>query len=226
MASNGSTASPAGFAGFHPDALEFFDGLGADNSKSYWNDQRETYERSARGPMSAMLAELADEFGSAKIFRPYRDVRFSADKSPYKDHLGAFTGPSPTREGTGSGYYVQLSANGLYAGGGRYTFDRDALARYRAAVDNEHTGRPLTVIVADLVASGLDVGGASLVRAPRGFDPDHPRIDLLRHKGLHAGRLFTVDDWLFTAEAKDRVAATWRELTPLNAWFDTHLDGI
>ncbi len=98
----------AGFTGFGEGAVEFYDGLLADNSKAYWTDHRAVYERDVLAPMQALLATLEPEFGSGKIFRPYRDVRFSKDKSPYKTACGASVGP----------FYVQVSGRGP-AGGGR-----------------------------------------------------------------------------------------------------------
>ena len=90
------------FDGWPEEALEFYEGLTADNSKAYWTAHKAVYEDAVLRPMTELVEELAAEFGEAKIFRPYRDVRFSADKSPYKTHIGAVIG-------TG---YVQLSADG------------------------------------------------------------------------------------------------------------------
>jgi len=70
------------FAGFGERATDFFAGLEADNSKAYWEDHRATYEAEVRAPMLALLAALEPEFGPGTMFRPYRDVRFSKDKSP------------------------------------------------------------------------------------------------------------------------------------------------
>ena len=92
------------FRGWPNEALDFYEGLEADNSKTYWTAHRSVYDEKVLAPMNALLAELEPEFGAGKIFRPYRDVRFSADKSPYKTAIGA------TLE---LGGYVQLSAKGL-----------------------------------------------------------------------------------------------------------------
>ncbi len=95
------------FEGFPDEGLVFYEGLEADNSKTYWTRHRHTYDDAVRAPMQALLDELADEFGSPKLFRPYRDVRFSNDKTPYKTHQGAVVNP----EGRGAGaWYVQVSA--------------------------------------------------------------------------------------------------------------------
>ena len=94
--------------GFPDEAFDFYEGLQADNSKAYWTAHRETYETAVRAPLVALLAALEDEFGAGHVFRPYRDVRFSKDKTPYKDHQGAFA-----EVGDAVGYYVQISADGL-----------------------------------------------------------------------------------------------------------------
>ena len=98
------------FHGWRAEALEFFDGLEADNSKAYWQRNKDVYDELVRGPMEALLIELEPEWGEGRIFRPYRDVRFSSDKSPYKTNIAAMIG-----EG-----YVQLTADGLGAGCGMW----------------------------------------------------------------------------------------------------------
>ena len=74
------------FKGWPETARAFFGGLEADNSKAYWLDHKEVYERDLKAPMDALLAELTSEFAEAKLFRPYRDTRFRRDKSPFRKH--------------------------------------------------------------------------------------------------------------------------------------------
>jgi uncharacterized protein (TIGR02453 family) len=204
---------PGRFAGFPDEALLFYEGLEADNSKAYWTAHKEMYEKAVQGPMLALLAALEPEFGPAKMFRPYRDVRFSADKSPYKTHAGAVTGHR-------HGLYLQISAEGLMVAGGYYQMARDQLARYRAAVEDDRRGTALAGITAGLVTDGLTVSGEQLKRAPRGVDADHPRLDLLRHKGLYAYRQFAPARWLDSAKSLDRVSGSWRQMGPLIEWLD------
>ena len=201
----------ASFTGFGEGAVEFYDGLIADNSKAYWTDQRAAYEADVRAPMQALLAALEPEFGPGKIFRPYRDVRFSHDKTPYKTHCGATVGP----------FYVQVGADGLLVAGGSYQMASDQVARYRTAVDDERRGSDLVKRLAAL--EGLTVAGETLKTRPRGYDPDHPRIDLLRHKGLYARRSWEPDDVLHEPGTLDRVASTWRALQPLTEWLADHV---
>src|SRR3989442_14966296 len=81
------------FRGWPAEALEFFEGLEADNTKAYWQEHKAVYETAVRPPMEQLLAELAPDWGDGRIHRPYRDIRFSPDKSPYRTHIAAM-GPS------------------------------------------------------------------------------------------------------------------------------------
>ncbi len=197
------------FRGWKAEALEFFDGLEADNSKAYWERNKDVYATLVRLPMEELLDELAPAHGEGKIFRPYRDVRFSRDKSPYKTHIGAIVG-----EG-----YVQLSATGLAAGSGMWEMAPDQLERYREAVDDERTGRWLVGLVTDARAAGLDVmAHGELKTAPKGYPKDHPRIELLRYKGLVTWRDWPAGAWLGTKKAKDRVARFLDLSKPIGGW--------
>lgn len=206
---------PMAFTGWPIEAVEFYEGLAADNSKTYWQRHKSTYDDRVRAPMEQLLAELAGEFGTGKLFRPYRDVRFSADKTPYKTNCAATLG-----QGTGSAY-VSFSADELSVGGGLYMPDAAALQRYRTAVDREKSGSELVAIVAALHADGYQTMAHDVLKtAPRGFSADHPRIELLRHKGIAVMKSWPVGAWLGTARAKDRVVTALRAAAPLNAWLD------
>jgi uncharacterized protein (TIGR02453 family) len=201
------------FTGFPPEAFEFYEQLEADNSKSFWLAHKDVYERACRQPMEALFADLEAGAGPGKIFRPNRDVRFSADKSPYKTSIS----------GHNEKAYISLSADGLYVGGGGYMWDPPALVRYRAAVDDDRAGRELERIVIGLEKKGYEIGGEALKSAPRGFSNDHPRIRLLRNKGLHAGRLFPPDPWLSTKAALTRVKKVIADIAPLRDWVGDHV---
>jgi uncharacterized protein (TIGR02453 family) len=206
------------FTGFADEAFEFYEGLERDNSKAYWTAHKKAYDEHVRDPMRALLAELEPEFGDGKVFRPNRDIRFSADKSPYKTYQGAIAGPAP-----GIGYYVQVDARGLMVGGGFHAHSGAQVDRYRAAVDADSSGAELAAIVASLGADGFAVVGERLKTQPRGISPDHPRVDLLRHKSLMELRRYGAPDWLATAAALDEVHASWGALVPLNDWIVAHV---
>ena len=203
------------FRGWPSEALEFYEGLGADNSKTYWTAHLSVYENQVRGPMQELLEALEPEFGPGKIFRPYRDVRFSKDKSPYKTHLGAWLE---------SGGYVQLSAEGLAAGCGMYQMASDQLERYRRAVADPRSGAELTALIAAIEQARVGVHGhGSLKTAPRGYPKDHPRAGLLRHRGLTTWQDWPPAAWLGTAAAKNRIAGFLRVSRPLRQWLDDHV---
>lgn len=198
------------FRGWPVEALEFFEGLEIENSRPYWQRNKAVYESAVRAPMEALLAELEPEWGEGRIFRPYRDVRFSADKSPYKTHIGAMVGEDG---------YVQLDADGLAAGSGMWEMAPDQLERYRAAVDDGRAGGRLVRIVEAARAAGLDVSGHDALRtAPRGYAKDHPRVELLRFKGIVTWRAWPAGAWLGTRRAKGRVEEFFSLSRPLNRW--------
>ena len=197
------------FSGWPEEALDFYDGLAADNSKTYWTANRAVYDELVLGPMAELVDELGAEFGDTKVFRPYRDVRFSPDKTPYKTHIGAMVGSG----------YVQLSADGLAAGDGMYVMAADQLDRYRRAVASDRAGPELEQVIAMVEKAGIGVSGRDTLKsAPRGYPADHPRIGLLRHKGLVAWQEWPAGAWLGTAEAKDRVVTFLRTTRPLSEW--------
>jgi uncharacterized protein (TIGR02453 family) len=200
------------FSGWSPEAVEFFEGLRADNSKTYWSAHEAFYEASVREPMAELLDELSGEFGPGRIARPYRDIRFRADKSPYKTEIYAILD---------RGGYVRFSMDGLTAAVGYHQMTTPQLERYRHAVDGETRGAQLAELVDQLRGQGLQVGGGQTLKtAPRGYPSDHPRIGLLRYKGLICWRHWPVAPWLSTPKAKDRVVDFLRTAAPLHQWLD------
>lgn len=203
------------FRGWPPEAHEFYVGLLADNSKAYWEEHKPVYEQAVKAPMEALLAELAGEFGEGKIFRPYRDVRFSRDKTPYKTAIGATLT---------DGGYVQFSTDGLAAGAGMYHMAVDQVGRYREAVAADRTGGELAALVVEVRAQGIEITAHDALKtAPRGYPKDHPRIELLRNKGLITWRQWAPGAWLSRASAKQRVADFFRTSKPITAWLDHHV---
>jgi uncharacterized protein (TIGR02453 family) len=208
------------FEGFPDEGLVFYEGLEADNSKTYWTQHKRTYDTAVRAPLQALVDELAAEFGPAKIFRPYRDVRFSHDKTPYKTHQGAVV----HAEGQAAGaWYVQVSADGLMVAGGCWRLESDQVARYRRAVADSVQGPRLQAEVDRLAQAGWSIDGERLTRVPSGYDKDAERLDLLKHTSLHARRVWEPADWLHSPRALEEVRTGWRELRALNDWFDANV---
>jgi uncharacterized protein (TIGR02453 family) len=207
------------FRGWPDAAFDFFARLELDNSKAFWQANRAIYDDAVRAPFEALSDLVEAEYGRLRRFRPHRDVRFSKDKSPYKTAAGAVTeGPD------GTIYYVQVSSAGLFVGCGCYHMAPDQLERWRTAVNDDVSGSAIVEIVAALRKRRLEIGAIdSLKTVPRGFPRDHPRVELLRMKGLTAGRSFPVAKWMHTPGAAPRIVDVWTECASMNQWLARHV---
>jgi len=209
------------FEGFGPEVHTWFKGLEADNSSEYFAANRAFFEESIRGQMEALLTELSDKFGGeVKMFRQNRDVRFSADKSPYKTNTyGVLHGSAMAAEGL----YASIAANGLVAGSGYHIMARDQLDRYREEVADAKHGPELTKLVAKAQKAGLELWGESLTTAPRGYPKNHERVELLRRKSLSLGATLKSKRGISRTDVLQFVTKTWRSAAPVTGWLDEHV---
>ena len=200
------------FRGWPEECQRFFIGLELDNSKKYFDANREVYDRAVRGPMVALIESLEADYGPGKVFRANRDIRFSKDKSPYKTNIAGYAGME------GHGGYLSLDARGLTVAAGRYEMTPAQLTKYRKRVAADSTGAPLAAIVAKLEKAGYSMGGEALKRVPDGLPQDHPRARLLKHKVLYIHKNFGLQPWLGTSAARKHIEKVWTDAEPLNAW--------
>lgn len=203
--------APARFEGFPAEAFDFYVALADNNTRPWWNEHKDDYTRNVREPLVALLDELSGEFGTPHVFRPYRDARFSKDPSPVKDHQGGWIAVEDA-----IGYYVQVSANGVMVGGGWYAPEGDQVHRYRTSVDGP-AGAELERILKGM-ARTWEIDGRPVKTRPRGYDADHPRIDLLRNRMLVVSRHYPVEPWLGTRKAFTTIRTAWRGMRPLVEW--------
>lgn len=201
------------FKGWPVEAVEFYEGLEADNTKTYWLEHKSVYEQAVKGPMEELLGELADTYGSGGLMRPYRDIRFSKDKTPYKLNCAAHI----------PGGYISFSAEGLFFGSGLYMPESQHLQRFRSAVADERSGSQLVSIVAALRKGGYEIGAHEVLKtAPRDYPKDHPRIELLKQKGITMSKSWPVGAWLGTRKAKDRIVQALEAARPLSGWLERY----
>ncbi len=204
------------FRGWPLAVVEFFDDLEIDNTKRYWTDHKDFYTDNVLAPMQELLAELEPEFGPGRVFRPYRDTRFSSDKSPYKTSIAAHNHAG----------YISLTSDALGVGSGLYMPSSEQLARFRAAVADQRRGGELLRLVEALRSKHMEISARQTLKsAPRGYPSDHPRIELLRYKGLTAWMEWPVGAWLATTAPKRRVVGFLRATAPLRQWVDDNVGG-
>jgi uncharacterized protein (TIGR02453 family) len=186
------------FGGFDPQAMQFWHELAAEMNRDWFLANKERYETLWAQPMQALLDDVAPKLAKVyaplklsppKVMRIHRDVRFSKDKAPYKTHIGAvisLAGKSMTGGGHAA-MYAHLGLDEEFVGVGCYFFDGPQLGRWRKAV----TGKPgvaLDALVKKLRAKSYEVGGHDdYKKVPKPFDPEHPRAEFLKMKGLTAG---------------------------------------
>lgn len=207
-------------SGFRTRATRFFADLEDDNSREFWLAHASVYEREVKQPMSELLESLPEEYQPFRMFRMNRDLRFTKDKSPYKTQQGAIS------EAEGSDHYLHLDSAGVLVAAGAYAMEPDQLARYRAAVDDERPGRQLERILADLEGQEIeteDVGVPALRTAPRGYARDHPRIHLLRQKGVVGWRTLAGPELADGVRVRDFVVETFAACQPLVGWLAQHV---
>ena len=204
------------FTGFPAAGFAFYEQLAAHNTQAWWSQHRSTYDECIKAPMDALLAELEGEFGEGKVYRPYRDTRFSKDKAPLKDHQGAVVMIEDA-----TGYYVQVSATGLMVGGGLYAPAPSQLARLRAAIASA-AGVTLESALARLRRGSWEIDGAPLKTRPKGYSADAPRMDLLRMTRVVALKTYDDPKTLELRKALDVVRRDWRAITPMMEWLADH----
>jgi uncharacterized protein (TIGR02453 family) len=208
------TTTPNEFLGFGSDIVAFYSELESNNNKLWWEANKKRYESSVRAPLTALMETIAPEFGAAKLYRPHRDTRFSADKTPYKTNASASVfGKS------GTGYYLEISARGIEVGGGYWMPGRDQLERFRTVVDDNRNYGDLEATVEELESKGFELYQQDALKtAPKGFATDHPRIHFLRLKHLVVGQTIAPQPWLYEPAAAQHIAELWRDIRDWNDW--------
>jgi uncharacterized protein (TIGR02453 family) len=219
------------FAGMPDEGLAFLEDLEERNTKEFFDAHKGVFREQVQAPFVVLVEEAAARLrrtvtglGKPKVFRIYRDLRFSKDKTPYKTSMSASV-PSRTDEaadggGVGTGYYVNVGPGGLYVASGLYHPGRPELERVRAAIADPDTGGELEAILRRAAGRGLEAWLDPLQRMPRPWPADHPRAGLLKARSIVLNRQHERAPWLLTAELLDRLVADWRAMVPFNRWLE------
>jgi uncharacterized protein (TIGR02453 family) len=201
-----------GFAGFPPEAFTFFANLAKNNNRDWFQAHKDVYERACREPMKALMAAVDPPLGAGWMSRINNDMRFNKDRAPYKTRIDAGV----------KGHYLSLGAHGMYVGNGIYKPEPAMLRQLREAMAADVSGRKLHAIVTALRRKGYTVATHETSgRPPRGYDADHPRIEFLKMKDIHAGK--TLEPTLLSsATALSHVKKIIADLKPFTDWLRTY----
>jgi uncharacterized protein (TIGR02453 family) len=220
------------FPGFSKDTVRFLAGLSKNNEKVWFDAHRDDYEADYMAPAKAFVEAIAPRLRkidasihaeprvNGSIMRINRDIRFSKDKAPYKDHMDLYFWTGKEKGWESSGFFFRLTPTRLMVGGGMHGFMPPVLARYREAVLDSKKGAALAKVAAGLRAKGYEVGGESYKKTPRGVAEDHPRAALLKHGGIHAGWEGKHPKELGTGAIVDFVAKHFAAVSPLHEWLE------
>ena len=185
-------ASKSTFKGFPPEGMEFLRDLKENNDREWFTPRKAVYQEKVQEPMVELVSAVHAEMlrfapayvGEPKkcVFRIYRDTRFAKDKTPYKTHVAAAMWRGGADKNTGAGYYFSISPEALEIGGGLYSPEPDALLAVRRHIADHAVDFRKTFETAAVRKLMGDLHGESSSRAPKGFDPEHPAMDLLKRK--------------------------------------------
>ena len=221
------------FLGFPEKGLRFLSGLKKNNNRDWFESNKDDYREAVAEPAQAFVVGLGRRLqsiskgviydtrmnGSGSVMRIYRDIRFSKDKTPYKDWLGIFFWEGKQKKMENPGYYIHIDPQGSFVGAGHYHFPKSFFDAYREAVVNPKTGKELERTLEKIgKTKGMLIGGEQTKRVPRGFDSEHPRAELLKYKGLYAYTESIPRKRLTTPEFVDYCYDRCKKLAPLQNW--------
>jgi uncharacterized protein (TIGR02453 family) len=194
-----------------PEAIAFLHELEANNDRDWFKANRARYDEHLLAP-ARDLAESLSQVGEPHFFRPYNDTRFHA-RPPIKEQLGVAIG-----YGGAGGFYFEISLDGLFVGAGLHHPATDQLERFRRLIDDGRRATGFTRALAKAQAAGLSLSEPGLKRAPRGFSPDHPRVDLLRLKTITVSRRHELGAWLHKRRCDTMVRSELEAAQPMVEW--------
>jgi uncharacterized protein (TIGR02453 family) len=220
---------PTAFAGFPRDGIQFLHELSVEMNRDWFEANKPRYQQVWVEPMTALLADVRQrlvktyapiKLAEPKLFRIYRDTRFSKDKSPYKTHVAGAIGTNASS----MAMYIHLGIEEEYIGAGTYFFEDKQLPKWRKLAAADKTGKELAGIVAKLRKAGYVVGGhEDYKKVPKGFAPDHPRADFLKMRGLTVGFPAIPKGLLHKAKLADWLVDHGKATAPLVSWLCRHV---
>ncbi len=219
------------FGGFTKDTFGFLKELELNNTRQWFEEHRSVFDEHVFGPAQEFVVEMGERLKTISprisaipridksIFRLYRDTRFSEDKTPYKTHVGILFWEGTRKKLENSNYYVQLNKSSIFVGAGEYRFPSDLLKTYRDSVVHMKRGAELNRILKRITENpSYKIGGQHYKRIPAGYDPGHPRAELLLHNGLYAYCETPLPEEIYSSGFVDYCFEILRDMSPLHKW--------
>jgi uncharacterized protein (TIGR02453 family) len=220
-----------GFQGFDRTAPQFFHELSIEMNKKWFEANKQRYVDQWVTPLTELLADISTKLAKTyapmklappKLFRIYRDTRFSKDKAPYKTHVAGviqFAGKASSMP-----MYVHIGVDEEFVGVGTYFFEDKQLAKWRKLVAADKTGKAITAIVTKLRKAGYEVDGhESYKKVPKPYAEDHPRAELLKLRGLTGGFPEIPKGMLHQAKLVDWLVEHGKATAPLVTWLANNI---
>jgi uncharacterized protein (TIGR02453 family) len=218
------------FGGFPKETAQFLEGIAAHNDKEWFTANRNLYDVGYVDAGRAFVEAVGPELQKisptlryepkigASMMRINRDIRFSKDKRPYKDHLDLWFWHGERKGWTHPGFFIRLTAEDVWLGAGMHHFEGDLLTRYRDAVVDDRAGKSLVAAIAEVERAGdYAVGGMPRKQVPRGYDKTHPRAQYLLWESLPAMAQMTMKDAL-APDFGEKALGHFRNTWPIARW--------
>jgi uncharacterized protein (TIGR02453 family) len=220
------------FPGFPRETVRFLENLRVHNNREWFEAHRQDYINYFQEPaqafveiMGAKLRRIAPKvnadprMNSGSIMRIYKDTRFSKDKRPYRPMLTIIFAEGKRRKNESPGFYFHLECDHVWIGVGMYVFPKGFIQAFRDAVVDPQLGAQLDEALLSIQKAGsYKVGGEKYVRIPRGFDPEHPRANLLLHKNFYVEAPRQDLETVFTPQVVDASFKLYHDMAPLHHW--------
>lgn len=227
-----------GFRGFSKTTFKFFNDLENNNTREWFEDNRTVFEENVMNPAQEYvmaMGELLNPMCSKivanpkvdkSIFRIYRDVRFSKDKTPYKTHLGIFLWEGPRKKLGNPGFYMQLDKSKILIAGGLYQLPTELVKPYRDAVSDKKKGSEIAKRIKKILKnSDYRLGGKHYKRIPRGYNPESSNADLLLHNGLYVYYEGPIPKEAYSSDFLNFSLNIFRDILPLHVWIKENVSG-
>ncbi len=214
--------------------VQFLKELKNNNNKDWFENNRELFNELFLAPALQFVVDLGEELKKISpeinavpkidksIFRLHRDVRFSKDKSPFKTNMGLYFWEGKKKRMECSGFYFHAEPGLYFMGTGMYMFDKNSMAKYRAAVYDLQKGKALNAIVKK-IEKKYEVKGEHFKKIPRGFDPEYPYAYLLKYNSIYTFYESKNMDDLYKGDAVKIATKFFKETVALHNWLTKEL---